>query len=448
MDTSALKKFAQSARRNLIQTVTNKLKFVLAEDSLPRRESPKAISLLIKEIQIYGKEQVIERVAYTWFNRFCGLRFMDVNGYNRIRIVSPIEGQTQPEILAEAKMGNIDETVSDSNRKKQIQGLLNGNIPSHDAQGEVYRLLLVSACNDYYQTMPFLFERIADYTELLLPDDLLSETSILAETREAMTQENCQDVEIIGWLYQYYISEKKDEVFAALKKNKKITPENIPAATQLFTPNWIVRYLVENSLGRLWMLNRPKSRLVEQMQYYISPLSTENDTPEPSLLRENDPSQPPLLKEESKTEKSPKEDFLRIKKPEEIKILDPACGSGHILVYAFELLYAIYEEEGYQPSEIPEKILTHNLYGIDIDSRAGELAAFALTMKAREKYRRFFRKPVQPNICVLKNVKWEVRSGKEVGSRKGENEELPLINAINSNLSSKNDLRSMKLTQT
>jgi type II restriction/modification system DNA methylase subunit YeeA len=209
-----------------------------------------------------------------------------------------------------------------------------------------------------------------------MPDDLLSGNSILAYTREAMTPDACEDVEVIGWLYQFYISEKKDEVFDGLKKNKKITPENIPAATQLFTPHWIVRYLVENSLGRLWLLNRPGSKLVEQMDYYIKPEQAETD-------------------------------FLRISKPEEIKICDPACGSGHMLTYAFDLLYAIYEEEGYEPAEIPEKILTHNLYGIEIDERAGELAAFALTMKARAKQRRFFNKGVKPNICVLENVHFD-----------------------------------------
>ena len=232
---------------------------------------------------------------------------------------------------------------------------------------------MVAACNFWNKAMPFLFERIDDYTELLMPDDLLSGNSILAYTREAMTPDACEDVEVIGWLYQFYISEKKDEVFDGLKKNKKITPENIPAATQLFTPHWIVRYLVENSLGRLWLLNRPGSKLVEQMDYYIKPEQAETD-------------------------------FLRIGKPEEIKICDPACGSGHMLTYAFDLLYAIYEEEGYEPAEIPEKILTNNLYGIEIDERAGELAAFALTMKARAKQRRFFNKGVKPNICVLENV--------------------------------------------
>ena len=375
MSTSKLKKFAQHARRSLIEQVSNKLKLVLAEDSAARRESAEAVEKLEQQIQAHGREQVIEKVAYIWFNRFCALRFMDVNRYTRIGVVSPAEGQFQPEILAEAKMGHIDEGMVDESARQRIFALLDGKTPSQDPQAEAYRLLVVAICNYWHGSMPFMFERIADFTELLMPDDLLSGNSILAYTREAMTPDVCEDVEVIGWLYQFYISEKKDEVFEGLKINKKITPENIPAATQLFTPHWIVRYLVENSLGRLWMLNRPDSRLVEQMGYYIKP-------------------------------EQPESDFLRISSPEEIKICDPACGSGHMLTYAFDLLYAIYEEEGYEPAEIPEKILTHNLYGIEIDERAGELAAFALTMKARSKQRRFFRKQVQPNICVLENIQF------------------------------------------
>ena len=382
METAKLKKFAQFARRSLLEQVTAKLKLVLADESPARRERPQAIKKLEEAVTDQGKEQVIERVAYIWFNRFCALRFMDVNRYNRIGIVSPAEGQFQPEILADAKMGHIDEEVVSEATRQKIFTLLDGKTPSQDPQGEAYRLLVVAACNYWYSAMPFLFERIDDYTELLMPDDLLSGNSILAYTREAMTPDACEDVEVIGWLYQFYISEKKDQVFADLKKNQKITPDNIPAATQLFTPHWIVRYLVENSLGRLWMLNRPDSGLIEQMDYYIKP-------------------------------EEPETDFLRISSPEEIKICDPACGSGHMLTYAFDLLYAIYEEEGYEPSEIPEKILTNNLYGIEIDERAGELAAFALTMKARAKQRRFFRKPIQPNICVLENVRFDEGELKE-----------------------------------
>ena len=382
MDTAKLKRFAQYARRSLIDQVTSKLVLVLAEDSAARRENSAAIKKLEEQISEHGKDQVIEKIAYIWFNRFCALRFMDVNRYTRIGLVSPVEGQFQPEILAEAKMGHIDEESVPEKIRQQIFALLGGTAPSQDPQAEAYRLLLVAACNDYHKAMPYLFERIADYTELLMPDDLLSGNSILAYTREAMTPNICQDVEVIGWLYQFYISEKKDKVFEDLKKNKKISPENIPAATQLFTSHWIVRYLVENSLGRLWMLNRPDSKIFKNMKdqgkecYYI------------------EPSEPEI-------------DFLRINKPEDLKLCDPACGSGHMLVYAFDLLYAIYEEEGVDPSEIPEKILTHNLFGIEIDERAGELAAFALTMKARAKQRRFFRKPVQPNICVLQVIHFD-----------------------------------------
>ena len=381
METAKLKKFAQFARRSLIKQISAKLELVLTENSSAQRESAEAIKKLNEAIKSYGREHVIDRVAYTWFNRFCALRFMDVNRYNqignsRLGVVSPAEGQFQPEILAEAKSGHIEKEMLHDKIRQQIFALLEGKSPSRDPQGEAYRLLVVGACNYWHRAMPFLFERIDDYTELLMPDDLLSGNSILAYTREAMTPDACQDVEVIGWLYQFYISEKKDEVFEGLKKNRKITPENIPAATQLFTPHWIVRYLVENSLGRLWMLNRPNSKLIEQMDYYIKP-------------------------------EQPESDFLQISKPEEIKICDPTCGSGHMLTYAFDILYAIYEEDGYEPSEIAEMILTHNLYGIEIDERAGELAAFALTMKARARQRRFFRKPIQPNICVLRNIQFD-----------------------------------------
>lgn len=373
MDTSKLKKFAQYARRTLLDQVSGKLDVVLAPQSAARRERAQVVAELEKLISSSGRELVEERVAYIWFNRFCALRFMDVNRYTRIGVVSPAEGQFQPEILAEAKMGHMDEEMVPSQIRQKILDLLAGRAPSNDSQGEAYRLLVVAACNAWHQSMPFLFERIDDYTELLMPDDLLSGNSILAYTREAMTPDACKDVEVIGWLYQFYISEKKDAVFEGLKKNQKITPENIPAATQLFTPHWIVRYLVDNSLGRLWLLNRPNSRLEEQMEYYIPP-------------------------------EKPESDFLKITGPEDIKVCDPACGSGHMLTYAFDLLYAMYEEEGYDSAEIPEKILTHNLFGIELDERAGELAAFALTMKARARQRRFFNKGVEPNITVLEKV--------------------------------------------
>jgi len=378
MDTSKLKRFAQHARRLLRDQVKAKMALVLAADSAARRESLEAVKELEAQIRQTSQEQVLDKVAYTWFNRFCALRFMDLNGYNKVRVVSPAdESQFQPEILADAKQGHINETRVPDKIRQRVDALLSGQATSNDPQQEAYRLLVVAECNAFHQAMPYLFERIADYTELLMPDDLLSGNSVLAYTREAMTPDACQDVEVIGWLYQFYISEKKDQVFEGLKKNQKITPENIPAATQLFTPHWIVRYLVENSLGRLWMLNHPNSPLAGQMDYYIAP-------------------------------EQPETDFLKIDKPEDIKICDPACGSGHMLTYAFDLLYAIYEEVGTEKTEIAEKILTHNLFGIEIDERAGELAAFALTMKARSKTNsRFFNKGIKPNICVLQKVSFD-----------------------------------------
>lgn len=371
MNQSTLKKLAQTARRQLLQQIGTKLDHILTTDRAQWRENENAIEELNNQIDQFSKNVVVEKIAYTWFNRFCALRYMDLHGYNRIQTVSPLAGHTQPELLLEAKQGHIEDNLQIDTKK--VMGLLSGSVSSMNAQAEAYQLLLTATCNSLYSVMPFMFEKLADYTELLIPDDLLSNESILGTIREAMTEESAKDIEIIGWLYQYYISEKKDEVFAGLKKNIKISAENIPAATQLFTPHWIVRYMVENSLGRLWMLNHPKSNLKEKMDYYIEPTETETD-------------------------------FLKITSPEEIKLCDPACGSGHILVYAFDLLYAIYEESGYSPSEIPGLILKNNLFGIEIDERAGALSAFALFMKAVEKQKRFLKSPIQPNICVLENV--------------------------------------------
>jgi type II restriction/modification system DNA methylase subunit YeeA len=374
METAILKRFAQQARRSLQDQVTSKLKFVLSAESAARREHPTAVQKLEEAIKKDGKPSVVDQVAYTWFNRFCALRFMDANRYNGANIVSPAEaGQYQPEILADAKLGHIDGKLVDEKVQLKVNRLLTGADPSRDPQAEAYRLLLVSVCNYWNGSMPFLFQRIDDYTELLLPDDLLSENSILTQTREALTEDVCQDVEVIGWLYQFYISEKKDEVMA---RKSAVATEDIPAVTQLFTPHWIVRYLVENSIGRLWMLNRPGSRLVQQMEYYIKP-------------------------------EEPETDYLRIDSVEDIKVCDPACGSGHMLTYAFDLLYAMYEEEGYAAPEIPKLILSKNLFGIEIDDRAGELAAFALTMKARAKDRRMFIRDVTPQITVLEDIHFD-----------------------------------------
>lgn len=388
MDTNALKKFAQAARNLLIDQVSSRFDLVLEPGSAARREHPQAMEELDAALATEGRTQVIEKVAYTWFNRFTALRFMDVNGYAPVRVVSPAKDQTRPEILADAIAGNLPD-----NAPASISALLDGRAVSSDPQGEAYRLLLVHACNQLHSFMPFLFGRIDDYTELLIPEDLLSQSSLLAELRAVMTEKACEDVEIIGWLYQFYISEKKDQVSAGVGKNQKIVAEDIPAATQLFTPHWVVRYLVENSLGRLWLLNHPHSSLAERMEYYITP-------------------------------EEPEQDFLCISRPEEIRICDPAAGSGHMLTYAFDLLYAIYEEEGYDPTEIPLLILTHNLTGLEIDDRAGALAAFALAMKAMEKMgrRRFLRMEVKPDIRVFQNLSFTDAEMQDVANMVGKDQ--------------------------
>jgi hypothetical protein len=377
METAPLKSFATWARTALIREVTARITAVLAPASSERVEQPKAVAALEKMVTAAGggdkgRAAVADKVAYTWFNRIIALRFMDANGYTGIGVVSPQSGIEvgQPELLAEAKRGVIDPEIVSRSTRAAVAGLLDGTRASSDAQGEAYALLLADYCRHWNRAMPFMFEREGDFTELLIPANLLADDSVLNRSVKVLTEDVCKDVEVIGWLYQFYISERKDEVFAGFKKNKKAGADEIPAATQLFTPHWIVRYLVENSLGRLWMLNRPSSGLVNQMDYYIAPVDEETD-------------------------------FLNITKPEELKVIDPACGSGHMLTYAFDLLYAIYEEEGYGPAEIPGLILANNLYGTEIDPRAGVLAAFALTMKARGKQRTFFTKQVEPNVCVL-----------------------------------------------
>jgi hypothetical protein len=377
METAPLKSYATWARTELIKEVGARIAAVLAPGSTERVEEAPAVKALEAAVKAAGGEaagraKVADKVAYTWFNRIIALRFMDANGYTVIGVVSPHRGQTsgQPEVLADAKRGVIDTDVVGKRAADTITALLDGTRRSSDPQGEAYSVLLADYCRYWHRSMPFIFEREGDYTELLIPANLLADDSVVARSVAVLTEEVCQDVEIIGWLYQFYISERKDEVFAGFKKNKKAGADEIPAATQLFTPHWIVRYLVENSLGRLWMLNHPDSRLVDQMDYYISPIDEETD-------------------------------FLKITKAEELTVIDPACGSGHMLTYAFDLLYAIYEEEGYTPSQIPGLILTHNLYGTEIDHRAGALAAFALTMKAAAKRKVFLKDPVEPNVCVL-----------------------------------------------
>ncbi|BAK83266.1 BREX-1 system adenine-specific DNA-methyltransferase PglX [Komagataeibacter medellinensis] len=375
MDTSALQRFAYAARIVLIDQVAVRLDRVLAEGATARRDHPGAIARLEAAVT-KDRRQVVGQVACTWFNRFTALRFMDVTGLTHPRVVSPADGGIWPEILEQAMAGHLpDATCPD------IARYLNGTQSPHDGRAEAYRRLLIHACTQWHALMPYLFasahdpNRADDYTDLLMPDDLLLPDSILGRLRAVMTEEACQDVEIIGWLYQFYIREKKDQVFAGLKRNIRITAQDIPAATQLFTPRWIVRYLVENALGRLWMLNHPHAQLATRMAYYIAP-------------------------------DGPRIPFPRIERPEQIRLCDPACGAGHMLTYAFDLLHAIYEEAGYEATAIPALILTHNLTGIEIDGRAGALAMFALSMKAATRLgrQRFMHMKVKPDIVVLQDV--------------------------------------------
>lgn len=382
MNTSQLKIFAQESRKSLMDSVKNKIDYVLAEDSIARRESQTAISALEGLIKEIGLEQVIEKVAYTWFNRFCALRFMDANHYNKIGIVSPAEGQTQPEILAEAKMNYIDESVVSAQNVTKVRNLLNGAMTSSDPQSDAYKLLLVSYCNSLNKQLPFMFEKINDYTELLMPDNLLAVNSVLSKTVEILDADTCKDVEVIGWLYQYYIIEVNEYVYNSNSKFR-INKDLVPAATQIFTPKWIVSYMVENSVGKLWLESHPNSNLQSKFKYYLESAKQEEDT-------------------KQKLEELKNNDI----QPQEIKILDPACGSGHILVRAFDVLFEIYKSQGWQDNEIPELILRNNLYGLDICDRASQLAQFAVMMKAREYDRNIFNKISELNICSIKDTNW------------------------------------------
>lgn len=374
MDNARLKPFAQIARIDLIKQIETTIAKVLNNNDIDAKIHAAKIEKLKEAINKSSKDEIVEKIAYTWFNRFVALRYMDLKNLNPIRIVSPSENRTQPQLLEEAKNGNIQ--FAKGGAKEDVIAILNGTKSSNNRDLDAYRILFIAACNSLNKQLPFMFEKIDDYADILLPHDLLSENSVLSKVIETLDVETCENVEVIGWLYQYYISAKKDKVFEDIKKKKiKVTPENIPAVTQLFTPHWIVKYLVENSLGRLWMLNNPTSNLVTKMEYYIKPESAETE-------------------------------FLRISSPEEIKICDPACGSGHMLTYAFDLLYEIYAERGYENSQIPSLILKNNLFGIEIDDRAGSLASFALSMKACERDKRFLgreNKPM-PNICTLQNI--------------------------------------------
>ena len=384
MNKTNLKSYAPQARKDFIAAVTARanqlgLSFkagslevapaqtqgdvtVIAGQAWPSKVSGQR-DQLIERIRKDGFEHTMEAVAYTWFNRFAALRYMELHDYlgHGHRALSSTAGGL-PDILTHAT--NLSNDLPGLNAAKVTELKLAGN-----RDGELYRMLLVAQCNALSRAMPFLFERIDDDSELLLPDNLLRSDSIIAKLVEAIPEEDWAEVEIIGWLYQFYISEKKDQVIGKVVKS-----EDIPAATQLFTPNWIVQYLVQNSVGRLWLMANPQSTLAQEWPYYITPAK---QTPEVQVQ----------LDALIQTRVREDGDTLN---PESITVLDPACGSGHILVVAYEVLKAIYLERGYQPRTIPRLILEKNLYGLDIDDRAAQMAGFALLMKARADDRRLF----------------------------------------------------------
>ncbi len=315
----------------------------------------------------------MEEVAYTWFNRFIALRFMEVNNYlpSHIRVFSDASGAFKPEILNDVL--HLDLPGLDSGKVAEY-------IESNDTEA-LYRYLLLTQCNALNSALPVMFERMGGYTEMLLPNNILRQDSVLGHMVSDIPEEDWQDaVQIIGWLYQYYNTELKDDTFAQLKKNVKITKERIPAATQLFTPDWIVRYMVENSLGRLWLEGHPNAELHDGWKYYLDEAKQEPEV-EAQLAK---------LREEYKTIK-----------PEEIKVIDPCMGSGHILVYAFDVLMQIYTSAGWDQREAAQSILKNNLYGLDIDDRAAQLAYFAVMMKARQYDRRLLTRRIQPHIHAI-----------------------------------------------
>lgn len=386
MDKNAIKKFAVWARRELIERVSQKaMQYGIEKDTIVDATADsingklltdtqkKQRKTLISQIKTKGYEEVMEEVAYTWFNRLIALRFMEVNGYlpTHVRVFTDEENNFKPQIIDEALHLDLDGLNID-----KVYEFKNANQTE-----ELYKYLLITQCNALSSVLPKMFQHISNYTELLLPDNLLRKGSIIEQMISTIPEEDWQDaVQIIGWLYQYYNAEKKDEVFAALKKNVKITKENIPAVTQLFTPDWIVRYMVENSLGRLWVEGHPNDELKSSWKYYL---------------------------EEAQQEPEVQEQLIEIRKeyatmtPEQIKCIDPCCGSGHILDYLFDVLVQIYESYGYTAREAVENIVKNNLYGLDIDDRAAQLAYFTVMMKARQYDCRFFSHQIQPNVYAI-----------------------------------------------
>lgn len=406
MDKNAIKKFAVWARTELIARVSLKgVEYGITEDNIEdanadsvggkvlTADEKKQRQALIAEINDKGYKQVMEEVAYTWFNRFSALRFMEVNGYlpSHVRVFTDEENNFKPQIITEAI--HLDLDGLDMEKVYELKDA--------EKTEELYKYLLIVQCNALNKILPGMFQKIADYTELLLPDNLLREGSVIQQMIELIPEDDWNDaVQIIGWLYQYYNSEKKEDVFAALKKNVKITKENIPAATQLFTPDWIVRYMVENSLGRLWLEGHPD--LKEQLlptEEEQSAYAAGNRDPEDNKWH--------YYLEEAEQEPEVQAQLAEIRKeyaaltPDQLKVIDPCSGSGHILAYMFDVLMKIYESYGYTTREAVARIVENNLYGLDIDDRAAQLAYFAVMMKARQYDRRFFSRGIQPHVYAI-----------------------------------------------
>ena len=376
MNDSALKSFCTWARTELIKGVEAQMvRYGITEPApapvgsetvnglpLSPAEIEQRDELLRMQAEV-GHEALRDRAAYTWFNHIVAIRFMDARGWlpSRMRMLSRADGSHGSEAVENALDVEIATADADRIAELKMAGL----------DEPLWRYLFVAQCEELADCLPGVFERVGGAMELLLPQGLMMADSVVGKLNAVLTDEDWREgVTVLGWIYQYYNADVKDEFF---KSKRKAAAADIAPATQLFTPEWIVRYMVENSLGRLWMLNNPGSSLRERMKYYIEP-DTEH------------------------------EDFIRISSPEEITLCDPACGSGHILVYAFELLFHMYEERGYREREIPELILTKNLAGMEIDSRAAQIAELALAMCAREHDRRFFRRGVRADVTVLSSI--------------------------------------------
>lgn len=383
MNKNAIQKYAIWARNELIEQVKQRAyqygisakgygdenAAVIAGRVLSADEKRQRAAF-VSEIKKHGFEQAVEEVAYTWFNRFVALRFMEVNDYlpTHVRVFSDASGGFNPEILKDVLHLELEGL-----NKLKVSEMLNANQTE-----ELYRYLLLTQCNALNAALPEMFEKLGSYTEMLLPNNILKPDSVLGRLVTDIPEEDWKDaVQIIGWMYQYYNTEPKQAVFDGLKKNVKITKEKIPAATQLFTPDWIVRYMVENSLGRLWLESHPNPTLKANWKYYLDEAEqTPEVTEKLRVMRSQSP----------------------VKSPEDIRLIDPCMGSGHILVYAFDVLMKIYESEGYNPRDAARLILEKNIYGLDIDCRAYQLAYFSLMMKARQYNRRIFTDGVKPQV--------------------------------------------------